>query len=151
MDLSIQKSIPISLLIMSRAFMLTSSFSNSEDLLRSSISSVSTGNEILLSFSFLSSLLLVSLLFLSFPLFYHLSSIVPSSPFSLLLFKNPPPTSYLLNLSHPPLFHPIPFLPILFLIDLRHPTLSHSWIPTPSTKWFSPTPTSVRATPWICK
>lgn len=42
LDLSIQKSIPITLLIMSRAFMLTSSFSNSEDLLMNSISSVST-------------------------------------------------------------------------------------------------------------
>lgn len=130
MDLSIQKSIPISLLIMSRAFMLTSSFSNSEDLLRSSISSVSTGNEILLSFSFLSSLLLVSLLFLSFPLFYHLSSIVPSSPFSLLLFKNPPPplissTSPIPHFST--LFHFCPFyfsltyvIPPYLTVGFRH-------------------------------
>jgi LETM1 and EF-hand domain-containing protein 1 len=51
LDLSIQKSIPISLLIMSRAFMLTSSFSNSEDLLRSSISSLDsdTINEVVLA------------------------------------------------------------------------------------------------------
>eukprot|EP00596_Hydrurales_sp_CCMP1899_P008467 CAMPEP_0119039262 /NCGR_PEP_ID=MMETSP1177-20130426/8657_1 /TAXON_ID=2985 /ORGANISM="Ochromonas sp, Strain CCMP1899" /LENGTH=643 /DNA_ID=CAMNT_0007002923 /DNA_START=641 /DNA_END=2572 /DNA_ORIENTATION=+ len=51
LDLSIQKSIPISLLIMSRAFLLTSNFSNSEDLLRSSISSFDSDiiNEVVLA------------------------------------------------------------------------------------------------------
>lgn len=51
LDLSIQKSIPISLLIMSRAFSITSSAAQAEDVLRSSISSLDsdTINEVVLS------------------------------------------------------------------------------------------------------
>jgi LETM1 and EF-hand domain-containing protein 1 len=51
LDLSIQKSIPISLLIMSRAFTITSSASQTEDVLKNSISSLDsdTINEVVLA------------------------------------------------------------------------------------------------------
>lgn len=51
LDLSIQKNIPISLLIMSRAFMLTSKYSQPEDVLKSSMSSLDSDmiNEVVLA------------------------------------------------------------------------------------------------------
>jgi LETM1 and EF-hand domain-containing protein 1 len=51
LDLSIQKNIPISLLIMSRAFAITSSFYKTEEGLRSSMSSFDsdTINEVVLN------------------------------------------------------------------------------------------------------
>lgn len=51
LDLSIQKNIPISLLIMSRAFMLTSKYAHPEDVLKSSMSSLDsdTINEVVLA------------------------------------------------------------------------------------------------------
>ena len=53
LDLSIQKNIPISLLIMSRAFMLTSKYAHPEDVLKSSMSSLDsdTINEVVLAVS----------------------------------------------------------------------------------------------------
>ena len=51
LDLSIQKNLPISLLIMSRAFMLTSNYAQPEEILKSSISSLDsdTVNEVVLA------------------------------------------------------------------------------------------------------